>query len=157
MRTRLAAGLLAGAAVLSGCGSGLSFRADHRLDVTSPRSRTSVHLPVTVRWTMRDFDHPGGYYALFVDRAPVRPGQTVESLADGDCRRTPGCPDRSYLAARGVYTTAGTSLTLTAVDPVNSYDRIQTHEVTIVLMDRTGRRIGESAWYVDFRLPRGTY
>lgn len=95
-----------------------------------------------------------GYFAIFVDRAPVRPGQTLLVLADKSCRTTPGCFNPQYLAERGVYTTTSTSITLQQVASLNSYQQVQLHEVTVVLMDTSGRRIGESAWYIDFRLPR---
>lgn len=155
---------------LAGCGfgfSGLQFVADKRLHITAPRSLALVHVPVTLRWRISAFTITGphrgpasertGYFAVFVDLAPVRPGQTLRAVAAGDpaCLRTPGCPNPTYLAARGVYTTTQTSLTLSNIPPVNSYQQIQLHEVTIVLLNTDGRRIGESAWYIDFRLSQG--
>src|SRR4051812_49410611 len=83
---------------LSGCTdySKLAFHQDHRLTFTAPASRVLVTLPVTVRWTMRDFPvpRPGagtprddrGYFAVFVDRAPFKPGETMRALADDDCK-----------------------------------------------------------------------
>lgn len=150
---------------LAGCSfSNLAFVTDTRLHIVAPTNRALVKLPVTLRWTMRDFTvtPPGsgppsaraGYFALFVDQAPVRPGQTLRAVASGDnaCLHTPGCPNAAYLADRGVYTTTVTSFTLTQVASLNAYQQIQLHTVTIVLLDSTGHRIGESAWYVDFRL-----
>ena len=116
---------------------------------------------------MRDFTRvrPGrgepsrsrGYFAIFVDRPPVAPGKTLRAVADRDtsCLRTPGCPDASYLADRQIYTTAGDRFVLDRVaDFVDNREKEQLHEVTVVLLDSAGRRIGESAWYLEFWLPR---
>lgn len=140
---------------------------DHRLAFVAPPSRAHVRLPVKLRWTIRGFTPapPGdgepsrtrGYFAIFVDRSPVRPGQTLAAVADRDtsCKRKPGCPDASYLADRQIYTTDGDRLVLDRVaDFVDNRERQQLHEVTLVLLDTAGRRIGESAWYIDFWLPR---
>ncbi|MHB2022122.1 MAG: hypothetical protein ACYCO3_02135 [Mycobacteriales bacterium] len=159
--------LLALLAVLlsAGCAvQNLAFVTDTRLSIISPKDRVLVHLPVTIRWRMREFTVAGpgsapvsknvGYFAIFVDRAPVRPGQSLRAVAASDqaCMHTPGCPNASYLAERGVYTTTKDYLTLTQVAEVNTYQQVQLHTVTIVLLNTAGRRIGESAWYVDFRL-----
>lgn len=95
-----------------------------------------------------------GYFALFVDRAPVRPGQTLLAVADKSCRTTPGCFDAQYLANKEVYATRATTFTIQQVQSIDSYQKIQLHEVTVVLLDTAGHRIGENAWYIDFRLPR---
>lgn len=164
------AGLLAALAaalalVASACGvSNLAFFVDNRLHFVAPKPRAMVSLPVTISWRMADFDvvSPGtlpvssrsGYFAVFVDRAPIRPGQTVAAVADRRCRRTPGCVDAGYLADRGVYTTTEDFVTLRQVSNLNSYQSVQTHEVTVVILDSAGKRIGESAWYLDFRMRR---
>ncbi|MHB8341618.1 MAG: hypothetical protein ACYDB7_10645 [Mycobacteriales bacterium] len=164
---RLRRGLtaLAVSLALAGCSfSNLAFVTDTRLHFTAPVNRDLVKLPVTLRWTMRDFTvlAPGtaapssstGYFALFVDQAPIRPGQTLRAVASGNnsCLHTPGCPNAAYLADRGVYTTASTSFTLTQVASLNAYQNVQLHTVTVVLLNSAGHRIGESAWYVSFRL-----
>ena len=153
------------AAVASGCGvSQLAFVTDTRLHIFAPKSLTLVTLPVTLRWTIRDFTIAGpspgsdgahtGYFAIFVDRAPVRPGQTLRAVVSGDnaCLHTPGCPTAQYLADRQVYTTTNTYFTLTTLTSLSGYQKVQLHEATIVLMDPGGHRVGESAWYVDFRV-----
>jgi hypothetical protein len=150
---------------LAGCSfQNLAFVTDTRLQILSPTQQALVHLPVTIRWRMRDFTvaPPGsgtpskdaGYFAVFVDRAPVRPGQTLRAVASGDdsCLHTAGCPNAAYLAEHGVYTTTADQIALAVIPSLNNYQQVQLHEVTIVLLDTAGRRIGESAWYVDFRL-----
>lgn len=167
------AGLLAVllATLLVGCGltqlENLNFRVDDRLDFTAPKPRTLVGQPVTLSWTIRDFtiQAPGsappsrdaGYFAVFVDRTPVKPGHTLDDIASGDafCRTDPACPDRSYLRQHQVYTTTRTTLRLPQIQNLigNKNDE-QLHSVTVVLMDTAGQRIGESAWQLDFRLHR---
>ena len=164
-RLLAAAGAVLVATLLPGCGiHNLAFTTDTRLHFTGPHSRSLVALPITISWTMRDFSvvSPGtvpasgrsGYFAVFVDRAPIKPGQTVATIADRQCRQTSGCVNATYLAARGVYTTDTDSLTLKQLAQVNDYQSVQLHEATVVLVDASGRRIGESAWYIDFRVRR---
>ena len=165
MRRLLATAALAAGTAMAGAGCGTSqmaFTQDHRLHFTAPHSRALVAVPVTVRWAVDGFDvapagsaRPStghGYFAVFVDRAPVRPGQSLSVLADPACKKTPGCFNAQYLAGKGVYTTTATTLTLTSVPSLASYEKTPLHEVTVVLMDTAGRRIGESAWYLDFRM-----
>ena len=154
------------AAAVSGCAvSGLNLVNDHRLRFESPPSRAHVHLPLSLSWTIRDFtpvqrgseppSHDRGYFGIFVDRAPVGPGETLESIAHDDtaCKRTPGCPDASYLTNRQIYTTTRTRLVLDHVDNlIGSHEHQQLHEVTVILVDSSGNRIGEGAWHVDFWL-----
>lgn len=157
--------MLALAVAATGCGTAaLAFSQDNRLHFTGPRSRAVVDVPLTVGWVIDRFNvapggsgppSPGrGYFALFLDRAPVRPGQTLSALDDSTCKKTPGCFNSEYLAGKGVYTTTATSFTITSVPALNSYQKIQLHELTVVLLDTAGRRIGESAWYLDFRMRR---
>jgi hypothetical protein len=168
--TLACAALLMGAA---GCGpqlSKLSFRVDKRVHFVTPKDRSLVHAPLTIRWTIRDFtlsapatgptDKHVGYFAVFVDRAPIKPGQTLKVVASDDraCQREPTCPDAAYLALRQIYTTTTTSVTLPRVAPlVDNGDKTQLHEVTIVLLDTSGHRIGESAWHITFKMKKPTF
>lgn len=146
----------------------LAMRQDHRLTFTAPDSRDVVKPPFKLSWTMDDFrvvkpgtgdpERSAGYFAIFIDKAPMKPGQTVEDFVDDDkaCQRDPDCPDAQYLADRGVYTTAKTTLKVKEVLPLASNDAGQLHEATIVLLDNAGRRIGESSWYLQFDLAERT-
>lgn len=148
--------------------SRLAFRQDHRLEFTAPRSYELVKTPITVSWKMDDFDvvkpesgapRPStGYFAIFVDRAPVKPGHTLRDVADGDgsCLRDPDCPDAAYLADRGVYTTTTPSVELASIPALESQEAVQLHEATVVLLDSTGHRIGEAAWHIPFKLAKGS-
>ena len=157
------------ALVCSGCGmtqmQNLAFRVDNRLQFVSPPNRSLVTNPVTVRWRMSDFrtrtqgsgggSGGAGYFAVFVDQAPIRPGQTMRAVAGRDlrCLHQAGCPDPAYLAARQIYTTTNPQLTLGQIPPIGGdAEAIQLHTVTVVLMDPSGHRIGESAWELDLRM-----
>ena len=163
--------LAALASLASGCGlahlNELNFRVDNRLHFVTPKARSLVHQPVTVAWTMRDFTvaAPGsappsrdaGYFAVFVDRAPIRPGQTLKAVGNGDpvCANDPKCPDKTYLNDHKVFTTTQTQLRLGLVTDIpGDHETVQMHAVTVVLLDTSGRRIGESAWELDFRMHR---
>lgn len=169
-RTVLVAVLLA-ALSLTGCGlthlQDLNFRVDTRLHFVSPKDRSTVSRPLTVTWTMRDFriaapgseppSRDAGYFAVFVDKTPIKPGQTMRSLVTDDraCQLNPKCPGPAYLRGLGVYITTGTSLRLTQIANINNdNESLQHHYITVVLMDTSGHRIGESAWELDVRLPK---
>ena len=146
-------GILA-AATLSACGiQGLNFVQDDRVEIVAPKNNATVTLPLTVRWTARDFD---GSFAVLVDRAPPNPGKSLATLAEGDavCEATPGCPDAAYLAGLRAYTTTDTSFEITQLPELTEDRTREGHEVTIVLLDPAGKRIGESAFRVDFNIRR---
>jgi hypothetical protein len=165
---RLVAVLAVAVGALTSCRvSGLQLRVDDRLRFSSPQEGHRVQLPVTVRWAMRDFQATGldgsrddgrGAFVVFVDRAPMAAGKDLRSIASGDagCRRDPRCPDLSYLAEQHVFVTTEASLTIDrlpkAVDGVGD----EQHSVTVVLVDGSSRRIGESAWYLPFTTKRAS-
>ena len=165
-RTADALLLLAATAALSGCvPQGLAFKVDERLSFTSPEDRSTVRLPVTLDWDIRDFEvtEPGGEpredagsFAVFVDGSPMPPGKPLRWLArkDNSCRPADGCPDAEYLEARGVYTTTETELVLEQLPRSSDEDRRERHRATIVLLDASGTRIGESAFEIAFDIDR---
>ena len=171
-RVRAGTGAVAIAAALSlltsGCvAQGLAFRIDDRLTIEAPKARSEVSLPVTVRWSIRDFTvvDPGsgsasgdkaGYFAVFVDGTPQPPGKTLAWVArkDRSCRAADGCPDAEYLAARNIYSTSSTEITFEQLPRPSDKNKKERHHVTIVLLDPTGRRIGESAFHVEFVVKR---
>lgn len=156
---------------LTGCSnySELQFKQDHRLQFTSPDSYELVKAPVEIEWTIEDFEvlparsreppsDGAGYFAVFVDRAPIKPGHTLEDVADGDeaCKKDPRCPDRRYLEAKAVYVSHQPRLTLELIPQLASKEEIQTHQLTVILLDSTGHRIGEYAWYLQFKAEKLT-
>lgn len=168
MTSRPAAALVA-LASLSGCAvQGLNFVQDKRVTITSPADRARVRAPVMVTWQVRDFEVTGrdgsrrvdgGYFGVYVDRAPQPPAQTQEWIVREDtfCKTTPGCPNEEYLASIGIHGTTETSLTIERLIDTrreSQKDRREFHEVTIVLLNGRGERIGESAFSVEFELVR---
>ncbi len=139
--------------------SNFQYRNDHRVEITSPKNRGTVTLPVDVRWTYKDFDATGpsgsrdkkhGYFAVFVDRSPMPAGQDLRWIGKGDraCVKTPGCPDVRYLTDHNVFTTTTPEVKLAALPAPSVHTKKEHHEITVVLLDGTVHRIGESAWYV---------
>jgi hypothetical protein len=160
--------VLATLVLASSCGTnGLNFREDERLEITAPDDRAAVRLPLTIEWKVTDFDVTGpdgaqrddaGYFGLYVDRAPQPPNhrQTWLVRDDPECRRLPRCPDRAYLDAQYIYATDRTSFTIDRLPQPRSDAprRREFHEVTIVLLNGAGERIGESAFIRQFEVKR---
>jgi hypothetical protein len=149
--------VVATALLSGGCAiHGLAFERDQRVNIDSPANYATVSLPVHLHWT----GDPSGHLAVFVDTVPMRPGGTLRDLARNDplCLRTPGCPDQRWLRDHGVYLTTGHSLTLSALQNLGNSHTKDAHQVTVILVDGKGHRIGESAWSVNFyvRRPGGT-
>lgn len=152
---------------LTGCVSqDLAFRVDDRVEIVTPADRAEVTLPVTLEWEVEDFEVVGpgaevrddaGYFAVFVDTSPVPPGKTLAHVARDDrgCREQDGCPDAEYLSSRGIWTTTETRLVLDQLPRTSDDDRRERHTATIVLLDGSGTRIGESAFEVVFEVDRG--
>ncbi len=145
--------------------SRLQFRNDDRLQFSAPASRALVKAPLTVSWEMTDFTPSGldgsssnrsGAFAVFVDRAPMPVGKDLKWLArsDSGCKRDPRCPDATYLADRGVYLTTDQTLTIPTLPAAGDGVGDEQHYVNVVLVDGTGHRIGESAWYRPFTSKR---
>ncbi|MFI6503948.1 hypothetical protein [Nonomuraea typhae] len=158
-------------AALAGCGltdlDDLNFRTDDRLRFVSPQVRSTVKSPVTITWTMNDFriaaegseppSRGAGYFAIFVDQPPIEPGRTMDDVAEGDslCEGSPSCPDQTYLAGHDIHTTTKTSFEIASIPNLPaSKEELQLHTITVVLMDTSGRRIGESAWDLEVRIKK---
>lgn len=151
---------------LPGCGVGeLQFRSDDRLSFSAPGDRDQVELPVSVSWSMEDFRPTGldgssatdrGVFAVFVDRAPMPVGEDLEWLVrdDDSCTRDPRCPSPEYLLEKGVYLTTEPAVVLERLPAADDGVGDEQHYVNVVLLDGTGSRIGESAWYRPFTTKR---
>lgn len=164
-RARAATALLVLVAA-SGCQlDQLQFKNDDRLSFETPEARHRVTAPVTVRWTMRDFsptgldgstDHDRGVFAVFVDSAPMPVGKNLKWLfrSDNGCKHDARCPSLQQLADRGVHVTTDSSVVLDVLPQVGEGKGDEQHWVNVVLLDGTGHRIGESAWYLPFTSKR---
>jgi hypothetical protein len=160
-RLPISALILSLALIASSCAHGLAFVQDQRLEITSPKPQQKVTLPFALRWTMRDFqvtgpdgrsDKNAGYFAVFLDRTPVPPGEPLSWIARDDtrCKRIPGCPDAAYLAERHVYSTTEMQLDFALLPDTGARGGHETHEISVVLLDGRGLRLGENAWHVTF-------
>lgn len=142
--------LAVAAALLASC-SGLEFAQDSRIRIIDPPSLATVTTPVVLRWT--GSAPAGSSYAVFVDSLPVHPGQNLRSLAGKTCANAPGCADRAYLERHFVFLTDQDHVELDALPilgtPKGDPDM---HTATVVLVDSSWRRVGESAWSVSFAL-----
>jgi hypothetical protein len=152
--------------LLSACNAGgLNFREDRRLSILAPDDLQTVSLPVTIRWEMKDFDvldgpdgsgdGGRGRFAVFLDRTPMPPGKDLDWLArnDDSCRPNPDCPNEKWLNDRKVWVLSETELTFETMAVRDERGR-DLHEATIVLLDGRNRRIGESAFAVEFVVDR---
>jgi len=158
------------AILATGCStSGLQFREDDRVRINAPSYREKVELPLTIEWEVHGFEVSGptgqprddaGYFAVLFDAEPPPPGESLAYFArdDTSCRPEAGCPDEDYLAARGVYITTQTEFHVERLAPtpgINvSRGEPDRHDVTIILLDGQGRRIGESVWTQPFEVVR---
>ena len=157
LRGRALLVLLAVAIAATGCRTtGLQFVVDERVRFTAPADRATVRLPFLVEWEVTGFEVTGpdgqqredaGSFAVVVDRSPPKPYAPLSSLAADDeaCRPADGCPDATWYADHGIYPTSATSLLLEQL-PQGEPGRREVHELTLVLLDGTGRRIGENAF-----------
>lgn len=154
---------LVGASLISGCDwSTMAFVQDHRVRVVEPADRSTVTLPVALRWKVDGFRITGkngsaspdaGYFAVFVDRPPMPPGRSLEWLA----RRDDSCGDSACGSVKNladVYSTKATELKLTRLPATDDRRETERHEAVVVLLDGTGHRISESAFYVRFNFQR---
>jgi len=149
--------------------SDLSFKEDERVEIVSPKDQDKVALPFELRWTVKDFEVVGpdgsdsddaGYFAVLLDESPMPPGEGLDYFArdDESCDRSAGCPDAQYFAERGIFPTSATSFEVTTIEDTRLTDRQSApddHELTVILLNGKGERIGESAFRVDVEVDRG--
>lgn len=152
--------------VASGCQvEGLAFKRDERVEIVAPGYRETVSQPVTIDWDVTDETLAAQVgddiqFGVFVDVDPQPPGASLDYFGRDDprCRNTPGCPDTEYLTDRGIHTTTETEITFDRlpIAPGVDLERGQRdfHEVTVVLLNEDGGRLGESAWWIIFEIDR---
>jgi hypothetical protein len=171
MRSTVMIAALATLAIISpACRTeGLAFREDDRVEIVSPKDESTVSLPFQLRWTVEDFDVVGsdgsdtddaGYFAVLLDQVPQPPGEGLSYFArdDEQCSRSSGCPDEEYFADQGIYLTQQTAFDVTTLSDTRPVDRQSApdeHEITLILLNGRGERIGESAFRVDIVVDRG--
>lgn len=144
--------------VLAGCSvDGLLFRADDRLQIVNLPDRSTIDIPFDVQFTFDGSLSPDGVaaFGILIDWTPPPPGRTLASLLDDDpaCQGQQGCPE-GYLERNRIIITTDTTYLMDNV-PVGTdqQERRSFHELTIVLVDAEGRRVGETAAFTRFRTP----
>lgn len=146
MRPRPEVMAVACAAALGGCD--ITLRADDRLTFVAPPEGAIVETPLRVEWQVAE--GRAARFAVFVDRPPMRPGETIHDLARRDvvCRTSPGCPDATWLEQKGVYLvdTPEALVTLIRRDRGRPGRHGRRHELTVVLLDAGGHRTTEAYW-----------
>ena len=147
------AGTMAGALLGTACGHGLLLADDARLTIVSPRSLSTVSAPVQVSWRTTIPPDSRVSYAVFVDVLPVHPGQNLRAVAGARCAGVPTCVDEALLNRHAVYLTRRPRLDLDTL-PILGTPKGQRdmHQITIVLVDPSWQRLGESSWSVTFAL-----
>lgn len=138
--------------LLGGCAvHGLTFVEDDRVRITTPRDRAEVDVPFRLGWESEDLP-VGQRYAVLVDHTPPPTGKSLAWLFRGreDCKGPVGkaaCSKPDYLAEQGVLLTQSQEITVQEVEDLTGDDRKRVfHEVTIVLVDQDGTRVGEGSW-----------
>lgn len=152
----------------AGCGE-QQFKNDNRVHFTAPKQGSKIERPVTVRWTSEDFnltgfdgtrDRKAGQFALFLDRAPIKPGQRLSRIIKKDAAclgKEKTCLDIQALSDHYVFVTDKFELSFETLPSVASSGKTETHEVILVMVDGQGYRIGESAWHVTFRVKKRSF
>lgn len=130
--------------VVTSCKPGLLFKNDHRITILYPENHSSVKEPVKIEWKARDFT-PGtdGRFAVFIDRDPMPPGESIDHFPFA--QRT-----------QGIFILDAYSLEVelfTRRSGVDSAERDH-HDVTVVIVDKRGRRLGETAGFTEFTVIR---
>lgn len=137
---------------------GLAFHTEDQLRMVAPAELAEAGAPLVLRWKVSDdvaraVAQRRAYFAVFVDRAPIAPGESLGALADDGCRRTPGCPDRAWLAERRVLVTLASAVRVGVLPDGGWGADGRGHEATVVLMAADGTRWGEAASGVRFLSP----
>jgi hypothetical protein len=138
--------------LVGGCAvHGLTFVEDDRVHITTPRDRAEVTVPFRLGWAAEDLP-AGQRYAVLVDRTPPPTGKPLAWLfrSRDDCKGPIGraaCGKPDYLAEQGVLLTRSREVSIDEVEDLTGDDRKRAfHEVTIVLVDGNGTRVGEGSW-----------
>jgi hypothetical protein len=152
MGGRLGAALLITSAVMSACG--MRDPGASAITITAPGAMAGAATPLTVRW--RSSITPSGGFAVFVDRAPMRPGRDLRSIVrrenDKACLQRPACPDATWLGARGIYVVDGRAVTIPTVEVPADGKGGGVHKVSVVALGRSARRTDDAGATVEFVL-----
>lgn len=136
----------------------LSMRPDKRLSMVSPDPEEEVNLPVTIKWESKDWELTDGrQFGVFLNTAIPSPNDVVRvrlCTRMGELPPAPGdfrgiCTDQR----EQIKFTRRHSFTFDCIEPHfgRGKRRMHDHQVTVVLLDKNLKRIGEAAAEVPFR------
>jgi hypothetical protein len=153
-------GLIAALAA-GGCAHAPLFVANKSLRIASPKPMAVVAAPVQVSWQTAELPARATQFLVFVDTPPIHPGQSLRALASGDpsCVPKAGCPNAEYLAARDIFLTSRHSVSIpfvAALSGLEGHDALAIHQLTVILLDARGARVGEYAYTMQFRVRQTT-
>jgi hypothetical protein len=145
------------AAASAACSTqGLALKQSDRVSDLEPANFAHTGLPFSISWTARPLA-PGERFFVLVDQFPMPPGDSVRSLADDICKRTPGCPNKFYLQQHFWFLTRSNRVEVQVVPlggPFPVKDLYELHKATIVIVDRKRERVGEDFWTTNFYVKR---
>ena len=111
------------------------------MKVTYPAIYSSVKEPLTIQWHVNGTGAADGTrFAVFLDRDPMPPGEGIDYFDSRD-REGIWLLDRTTLHLDVLSRRPG-------VDPAEQ----DHHDVTVVLLDRAGKRVGEDAGFSEFNI-----
>jgi hypothetical protein len=116
---------------MSGCLEGRSFHRQSALRIIEPIEGDFAEAPLTIRWESPDTAVKR--FAVFVDRPPLAPGQSVDTL--------------EVQEREGVFPTTETEFVLEFVAPRDTSveARRDLHQITVVGLASDGKRIDDSS------------
>ncbi len=139
----------------------LTLKADRRLELLTPQNLDELSLPVTVEWTIRDFNYSdGNKFGIFVDRAPIGPREDLRQRLCSDFEDKPILPGDTRKPCRDdrerIFFTTEPTLTLDCLEPIDGVSEKNNehnkHRLTVVLLDADNNRVGEAADEVRFEI-----
>lgn len=144
--------LVVASLMVSACGESVRFAHDDRITIESPTTFQRVLAPFEIRWA--DAGRKPAAYAVFVDRDPIGPGDSLREFAADACDGRSGCDTPAFFASRRIHVTTEPRVkvaTLTSLGGTGGRSKHRVHHATIVLLDAERQREGEAFWSVEFR------
>lgn len=134
-----------------------TLRTDKRLSSLAPSAESVVRLPVTIRWKVTDFPlTDGNQFGVFINAGFPSAGSDVRVRVCSKLAKQPPAPGELRGICRDqreqIFFTTDTSFTIDCLEPHlnRGARRIHDHEVSIILVDKHKRRVGETAITVPF-------
>ncbi len=145
MRLRRHTRVVAAAAALSllqtGCLEDRSFHQNDVVQIVEPLEGDFASAPLVVRWEGRPAK--AAQWALFLDRAPIKPGTSIEDL--------------EVQERQSLWITEEQEFTIDFVPPRSTSvdSRRDRHVLVVIPLDADGDRIGEHAASVELTVVQG--